>query len=86
LFEPFPFGTELTQEELALQKVLTFLKRSLKGQDLDLPGPEEICKTIVVPENACLFLERLRLDHPKDAKELLMQRAIVYALASVDAI
>lgn len=86
LFGRFPFGTELTDEELALKKALTFLKRTLKGQDLEVPGPDEIHKTIVVPESACPYLKRMGLDHPEGAREVLMQRAMVYALASVNAI
>jgi hypothetical protein len=59
----------------------------------DLRGPLRwfklvirIRKTMVVPESARPFVERMRLDHPQDANELLLQRTIVYALTSVDAI
>jgi acyl-CoA hydrolase len=86
LFEQFPFGTELTEEELVLKKALTFLRRTLKGQELHVPEPDEIRKTIAVPDTARRYLERMGLDHPQDAREMLMQRAVVYALASVDAI
>jgi len=86
LFERFPFGTELTEEELVLQKALVSLKRLLKLEELHLPGPDAIRKTIAVPENARPYLERMGLDDPKDAKEVLLQRAVVYALASVDAV
>jgi hypothetical protein len=86
LFERFPFGSDLTEEELVLKKALTFLKRTLKGQELHLPGPDEIRKTAAVPESAEPYLERMGLKDPEDAKEVLMQRAVVFALASVDAI
>jgi acyl-CoA hydrolase len=86
LFQEFPFGTELTEEELVLKKALTTLQQTLKGQELSLPGFDEIRKTITVPESARPYLERMVLEDPQDAKEMLMQRALVYALASVGAI
>lgn len=86
LFDRFPFGTELTHEELVLKKALARLKQTLKGEDLSLPGPDDIRKTAVVPESARPYLKRMQLDDPQNAKETLMQRAVVYALASVDAI
>jgi acyl-CoA hydrolase len=86
LFQEFPFGTEMTEEELVLKKALTTLQQKLKGQELSLPGLDEIRKTIAVPESAHPYLERMGLEDPQDPKEMLMQRAIVYALASVGAI
>jgi len=86
LFEPFPFGTDLTQEELVLKKALSALKRVLKGQELHLPGPDEIRKTVAVPESAKPYLERMGLEDPHGAREVLLQRAVVYALASIDAL
>jgi acyl-CoA hydrolase len=86
LFNEFPFGSQLTEEEVVLQKALMSLKRMLKGQELNLPGPDEIRKTVAVPASAQPYLKRMGLDDPQGAKETLLQRAVVYALASADAI
>jgi len=86
LFEEFPFGTELTREELVLKKALTALKRTFEGQELHLPGPDDIRKTVAVPDSARPYLVRMGLEEPHGAKEVLLQRAVVYALASIDAL
>lgn len=86
LFPKFPFGTDLTEEELVLQKALTLLQQTLKGEELSLPGFDELRKTIAVPASAQPYLERMGLADPQDPPETLMQRAVVYALAKVDAI
>jgi hypothetical protein len=51
-----------------------------------LPSLKEICKSIAIPEQARPYLERMELNHPKTFRETLLQRAVVYALACVDAI
>jgi acyl-CoA hydrolase len=85
-FDEFPFGTDLTREEVVLKRALTSLKRMLSGQELHLPGPDEIRKVVTIPQSARSYLERMGLDDPHGAKELLLQRAVVYALASIDAL
>jgi acyl-CoA hydrolase len=85
-FPEFPFGTELNEEELVLKQALTALQQLVKGRELDLPELDEIWKTISVPANARPYLERMGLAAPQNPKELLMQRALVYGLASVEAI
>jgi acyl-CoA hydrolase len=86
LFPEFPFGTELTEEELVLKQALKALQQIVKGRELDLPEFDEIWKTIAIPANAQPYLERMGLEAPQNPKELLMQRALVYGLASVGAI
>ena len=86
LFARFPFGTELTEEELTLKKALTRLKETFQGRDLGELEAGDFRDAATVPEAAGRYLERLDLAEPKGAKEMLMQRAVVFALASVDAI
>jgi hypothetical protein len=62
------------------------LQQIIKGRELDLPELDELWKTIVVPDSAQSYLKRMQLDAPQNPKELLMQRALVYGLASVGAI
>jgi acyl-CoA hydrolase len=86
LFPPFPFGTDLTDDEVVLKKALEGLKRIVEQKRLGLPRPVVVRKTIAIPEDARPYLERMKLDAPRTLKERLLQRALVYALASVDAI
>ena len=50
LFKPFPFGTDLTEEEVILRKALLSLKQTLQRKKLRLPRLAEIRKTIAIPE------------------------------------
>jgi acyl-CoA hydrolase len=86
LFRKFPFGTDLTEEEVVLGKALEFLKQAVERKKLRMPRFAEIRKTINVPINARSYLERMELDRPHTIKERLLKRALVYALASVEAI
>jgi acyl-CoA hydrolase len=86
LFPAFPFGTDLTEEEVVLKKALLALKQTVQGEKLHLPRPSEIRKTIIVPDQTRPYLERMALLRPQSLKERLLRRALVYALASVDAI
>jgi len=86
LFPAFPFGTDLTSEEVVLRKALRNLKQTLTWRRLHVPGLAEISKTIAIPQRAQPYLERMALDLPRTMKERLLQRAVVYALASVNAI
>ena len=86
LFPSFPFGTDLTEEELVLRKALLILKQAVRRRKIPLPRVDEIRKTITIPSSARPYLERMKLDQPRTFKERLSQKALVYALASVDAI
>src|SRR5256714_10634645 len=86
LFPKFPFGTDLTEEELVLQKALLTLKQTVQWEKLHLPRLSEIRKTITVANHARPYPERIAVDRPQTIKERLLRRALVYALASVEAI
>ena len=86
LFPSFPFGTDLTDQELALEKALLHLKLIVQSKKLRLPRFAEIHKTVVTPASAGPFIKRMTLDRPHSLKEKLLQKMLVYALASVDAI
>jgi acyl-CoA hydrolase len=86
LFPEFPFGTDLTIEEVALRKGLFALEQAIKRKKLHLPRLTVIRKTAIIPRQAHQYLERMQLDRPHSVKERLLQRAVVYALASVNAI
>jgi acyl-CoA hydrolase len=82
LFKAFPFGTDLTEQEVVLRKALL----ALKAKKLRLPRLEEVQKTLAIPDSARPYLERMMLDRPQNLNERLLQRAVTYSLACVDAI
>jgi hypothetical protein len=86
LFPEFPFGTDLTKEELELRKGLLALEQLIKTKKLHLPRLAEIRKVAIIPQEARKYLERMQLDQPRSVKERLLRRTLVYALASVNAI
>ena len=84
LFEPFPFGTELTAEEAVLAKALAALKAKIGGKAL--PRPRDLRKAAAIPRSARPYLQRMGLEAPRTIKERALQRIVVYALAAENAI
>jgi acyl-CoA hydrolase len=85
VFEEFPFGTDLTHEEVVLMKALRSLKQRLETKRVSLRHGA-LRKVASVPESARPYLARMGLDAPRTLREKLLRRVIVYALASADAI
>ncbi len=82
-FEEFPFGTDLTAEEVVLVKALRGVQERLERRDLSiLPGLDEVRALLEVPEAARPYLERMDLADPEGFEETLLQRAVVYALVN----
>ena len=76
-FEPFPFGCDLTQEELILSKVL----KSIKNKSA---SPLQMAKTLwngvtlhTVPPKSQALIARLDLDKPENWQQKLMQRLVL---------
>lgn len=86
LFQRFPFGTSLTEEELVLKEALSVLDAARKGEEFPIPGPREVKDVVTVPEAARPYLERLDLQDPSSASEQAMQRLVVFGLSSINAI
>jgi len=86
-FEEFPFGTDLTDEEVVLVKALRGVQERLERRDLSiLPGLDEVRALVEVPDAARPYLERMDLAEPEGFEETLLQRAVVYALVNQDLI
>jgi acyl-CoA hydrolase len=85
-FERFPFGTDLTEEEITLKKALTALKQTITLEDITLPGPSILKDVILVPDEATPYLERMGLAAPSGPKEVIEQRAVVFGLSAIGAI
>jgi acyl-CoA hydrolase len=86
LFQTFPFGTDLTAEELVLREALQGLKRMVTRKRLPPPRARQLRTLTRAPENAKPYLERMGLDQPRTLKERLLRKALLYALAVTDAI
>jgi len=82
LFGPFPFGTDFTKEELVIGKALKSLKEKMSGSGIPVPSLAEAKKMISVPDGALPFLKRMQLEKPASAREKMLQRLVVYALAA----
>ncbi|WP_300668424.1 acetyl-CoA hydrolase/transferase C-terminal domain-containing protein [Desulfoluna sp.] len=80
LFQVFPFGTDFTEEEVALGGALRAFKakasKSKIGVAMALAG--EFFKP--VPETAKPYLDRMSLEAPAQFKERLLQKVVISAL------
>jgi acyl-CoA hydrolase len=85
-FEPFPFGTDFTDEELVIGKSLKWLKAQMTEGFSKVSSLGKAMTIRTVPEGAKPYLERLHLDNPGSAKEKMMQKLVVYALTSTGSI
>ena len=80
VFQPFPFGTDLTETEIILGGALKGLKRLSTGNRFKLAKGvlSEFLKP--VPESAHPFIKRLKLDKPSSIKERIMRKLVIFAL------
>jgi acyl-CoA hydrolase len=81
LFSEFPFGTDLTREEIVLSKALTALKNQA-----GLPRVRAIAGAVLsrgTPAAFRPYLERMRLQAPHTREEWLWQRLLVHQLKSL---
>ena len=85
-FQRFPFGTELTEEELVLRKALSVLDAARKREEIPVPGLRELRDVARVPEAARPYLERMGLAEPSGTAERAMQRLVVFGLSTIHAI
>lgn len=86
LFPMFPFGTDFTDDEVAIGKALKMFKaKADQGKMAILPG---LLKAFFapVPDAAKPYLKRLDLLDPPDFKVKMMQRIVISALTDSGAI
>jgi acyl-CoA hydrolase len=80
LFTEFPFGTDLTREEIALGKALKRLQQRTAGR---WPAAKAMLSAAVhrsTPAAVRPYLERMSLSAPKSPQEWLWQRLLVQEL------
>lgn len=81
-FHPFPFGTDLTREEMVLGGALKAFKglangyplKAVKGLLLELFKP--------IPPSTHRYLERMNLLQPASINEKILRKTVVFALRS----
>jgi acyl-CoA hydrolase len=87
LLPRFPYGTDLTDTEMALTRALEQLKRQFDGKGLPtLDDLDSIPKTVFVPDAAEPYLERMELADPSTTREKALRRVVVFALAEADVV
>ncbi|MCB0387006.1 MAG: acetyl-CoA hydrolase, partial [Bdellovibrionales bacterium] len=81
LFPAFPFGTDLTEQEIIVGRALKVLKKKLHDK-------AELAKVLIKgmgesasEEHYILPLRRMGLEHPKNLKERIYQRLLLGAMA-----
>jgi len=81
LFVQYPFGTDLTDEELVLGKALNELK-SMMTDSLGSKAAKlgKAMAILSIPKAAKPYLQRLQLDKPSSARDIMMQKMVLHAL------
>ncbi|MDA8224161.1 acetyl-CoA hydrolase/transferase C-terminal domain-containing protein [Desulfosporosinus sp.] len=80
VFQPFPFGTDLTDTEIALGGALKGLKKLSSGNRLKMATGllQEFFRPI--PESTHHYMERLNLLKPSSMQERILRKLVVFAL------
>ncbi len=79
LLPNFPFGTELTEEEIVLAGALKALSKKRPLSKIKL-GTKILSRKRDIPREAMRYLERMGLERPANMKEKLLQKIVVLAL------
>jgi acyl-CoA hydrolase len=80
LFSEFPFGTDLTQQEVVLAKALRRLKQRTAGRWPAFKASTAAALNRSTPTAVRPYLERMSLATPKSTQEWLWQRLLVREL------
>lgn len=80
VFQPFPFGTDLTADDVALGGALKALKGLTKGNPLKLVKGLLLEFFKPVPTSAHTHMERMNLLNPSSIKDKIMRKIVLFAL------
>jgi hypothetical protein len=83
LFSEFPFGTDLTKEEIVLAKALGRLKERTTGGWPRVKALLSAAASRGTPSAVRPYLERMSLNAPKTRQEWLWQRLLVRELGDI---
>lgn len=79
-FKPFPFGTDLNDDDIALGGSLKVLKATAAGYPLKLVKGLLVELFRPIPESAGRHIERMKLSNPSSLKEKIMRKMVIFAL------
>lgn len=79
-FQPFPFGTDLTETEVALGGSLKGLKRLSSGNPVKMASGLLLEFLRPIPKSTYSYLERLHLQKPSSFQERIMRKLVIFAL------
>ena len=79
-FQPFPFGTDLTPDDIALGGSLKAMKGLAAGYPLKLVKGILLELIRPIPKSAQRHIERMELAEPASIKERVMRKMIIFAL------
>ncbi|MCL1865556.1 MAG: hypothetical protein FWF73_07075 [Spirochaetes bacterium] len=85
-FQSFPFGTDLTQQEIILGGSLKGMKALASGSTLKFARGVFFELLRPIPKSAAPFLERMNFSKVSSLKERVMRKLIVFALRNNKAI
>lgn len=79
-FQPFPFGTDLLPDDIALGGSLKAMKGLAAGYPLKLVKGLLFELIRPIPKSAQRHIERMKLTEPASIKERIMRKMIIFAL------
>jgi len=79
-FQPFPFGTDFTPEEIRIGGSLKAMKALLVGAPLKFVGKLFLELFRPIPKSAAKYLERMDLVKVSSIKERLVRKIVLFAL------
>jgi acyl-CoA hydrolase len=82
-FQPFPFGTDFTEEEQVVGKALKSLKRKSRSKRLMLKMLVRALFTLSIPEVQKPYLERMGLWHAKGIEEKIFRNLLANELKDI---
>lgn len=85
-FPTFPFGSELSDEEVVLGRALRSLRARAQRDPRSLLRAHPIRTSLRPPKAARPFLERMGLAEPGDLHERWLQRVVLFALGRAGAL
>ena len=79
-FQPFPFGTDLSPDDIALGGSLKVLKVTAAGAPLKLAKGLLLELFRPIPASAQRHIERMQLTNPASVKERILRKMVIFAL------
>jgi hypothetical protein len=80
VFKAFPFGTDLTEEDVALGGSLKALKNLANGHKFKMAKGIFLEFFRPIPKSADRHIKRMKLAHPSSARERILRKIVVFAL------